>query len=55
MAVGDPCRVVKKRFDDELTEYLLRLRWWDWDIERINRNLDALCSGDFEKIMKTGE
>ena len=50
VAGGDPCRVIRRRFDDELTEYLLALRWWDWDADKIFRNLDALCSGDLTKI-----
>ena len=35
IAVGNPCRVVRKRFDDELIEILLKLRWWDKSIEEI--------------------
>ena len=50
IAVGNPCHVVKKRFDDELIALLLRLRWWDWDIERINAALPILSSGDPEKL-----
>ena len=29
VAAGNPCRVVRARFDAELTDYLLKLRWWD--------------------------
>ena len=47
VAGGNPCRVIRRRFDEALTEYLLTLRWWDWEIFR---NMDALCSGDLEKI-----
>ena len=54
IAVGNPCRVVRKRFDDELTEYLLKLKWWDWDAEKIFANLDALTSGDVERIREIG-
>ena len=52
IAVGNPCRVVKKRFDDELIEYLLALKWWDWPAEKIFANLEALTSADLEKIRK---
>ena len=31
IAVGNPCRVIKKRFDDKLIEYLLELKWWNWN------------------------
>lgn len=50
VAAGNPCKVKKKRFDDELISYLLELRWWDWDGDKIFRNLDILCSGDLTKI-----
>jgi len=47
---GNPCRIIRKRFDDSLIDYLEQLRWWDWDAEKIFQNLEALCSGDLEKI-----
>ena len=46
IAVGNPCRVTRMRFDDEFIAYLLQLKWWDWDIEKIERNFKALSSGD---------
>ena len=54
IAAGNPCRVIRLRFDRELTDYLLQLRWWDWDAEKIFRNLEALCSGDLTKIRSIG-
>ena len=53
VAAGNPCRVIRPRFDPELTEYLLQLRRWDWDAEKIFRNLEALCSGDLARIRRT--
>lgn len=50
VAVGNPCRVVKQRFDDETTEQLLKIRWWDWDIEKITESIPALYSGDLNRI-----
>ena len=50
IAGGNPCRVKSKRFDEDLIAYLLDLKWWDWDADRIFRNMDALCSGDLQKI-----
>ncbi|MCF0122674.1 MAG: Vat family streptogramin A O-acetyltransferase [Ruminiclostridium sp.] len=50
VAVGNPCRVVRMRFDRELIEYLLDLKWWDWPAEKITENLEALTSGDLSKI-----
>ncbi len=50
VAVGNPCRVVKKRFDDELTELLLEFKWWDKSIEEIDDLMPLLSCGDLEKV-----
>lgn len=50
IAVGNPCRVVKMRFDEETVNYLLSLKWWDWPAEKIFEHLEALTSGDLSKI-----
>ncbi len=47
---GNPARLIRQRFDDELTDYLLRIKWWDWPPEKIFANLDALCSADLDRI-----
>lgn len=52
VAGGNPCRVIRPRFDVELTAYLLELKWWDWPPEKIFANLEALCSGDLSRIRK---
>ena len=41
---------IKKRFEDELIDYLLELKWWEWPAKKIFDNLEALCSADLEKI-----
>lgn len=50
IAVGNPCEVKRKRFDEDLIEYLLQIKWWDWNSEKIFKNMEALCSGDLTKI-----
>lgn len=50
VAAGNPCRIIRKRFDDELIKFLLELKWWDWDAEKIFRNMELLCDPDPEKI-----
>ncbi|MBU5467974.1 Vat family streptogramin A O-acetyltransferase [Virgibacillus sp. MSJ-26] len=47
---GNPIRIIKKRFDDELIDYLLKLKWWDWPPEKIFSNLEILCSSDLNRI-----
>ena len=55
IAGGNPCRILRKRFDDDLIAYLLELKWWDWSPEKIFRHLDVLCSEDLTKIRSVGE
>ena len=50
VAVGNPCEVKRKRFDEDLIEYLLKIKWWNWNAEKIFKNMEALCSGDLSKI-----
>jgi len=38
IAVGMPARVIKKRFDEETIEKLIKLAWWNWDISKIIEN-----------------
>ena len=52
VAVGNPCHVVRMRFSEEDVEFLLQLRWWDWDDEQIFENLEALTGGDFARLRK---
>ena len=37
VVVGNPARVIKYRFDAETIARLLRIRWWDWPQEDIER------------------
>ena len=52
IAVGNPCRVIKKRFDDELIELLLQFKWWDKSIEEIESLMPILSCTDLEKVKK---
>lgn len=49
---GNPAKLIRKRFSDTLIDYLLQLKWWDWEEDKIAKNLKALTSGDFELIKK---
>ncbi len=50
IAGGVPAKPIRKRFYDDTIEKLLGLRWWDWPEEKIKRNIDAIRSGDIEKL-----
>jgi virginiamycin A acetyltransferase len=47
---GNPAKEIKKRFSKEQIEKLLELKWWDWEIEKITRNVQNLTSEYFEDL-----
>lgn len=49
IVVGNPAKIVRKRFDDELITLLLQLKWWDKSAEEINALLPLLSCSDLAK------
>jgi len=49
---GNPAKLIRKRFDEEKTEFLLKICWWDWPIEKITNNLISIITGDFEALKR---
>ncbi len=47
---GNPAIEVKKRFSDDKIEQLLVLKWWDWDPEKITKNLSCLTGNQLDRI-----
>lgn len=47
---GNPAKLIRKRYSDEAIGILLKLKWWDWDVEKITANLKILVSQDLEKL-----
>lgn len=43
---GNPSRFIKKRFNDNEIEELKKIKWWNWDISEIKKNVVHLCSDD---------
>ncbi len=52
IVVGNPGKAVRKRFDDELIELLLKFRWWDKSIEEINALIPLLTCSDLGKVRR---
>ena len=50
VVAGNPARMIRKRFDDTLTDLLLRFRWWDKPSEEIDRLIPLLTCSDLEKV-----
>lgn len=37
---GIPASTIKKRFSDELIEKFLKIKWWNWSIQKIEDNIE---------------
>ena len=47
---GNPARVIRKRFDNELIALLLQLKWWDKSIEEINDLIPILTNSNLDFV-----
>ena len=52
IVVGNPAKVLRKRFDDELIELMLELKWWDKSIDEIDQLIPLLTCSDLDKVKK---
>ena len=50
IVVGNPAKVIRKRFDDELIEIMEKLKWWDKSIEEINNLISLLTNSNLEYV-----
>ncbi|MFY0713011.1 CatB-related O-acetyltransferase [Seonamhaeicola sp. NFXS20] len=39
---GNPAKLIRKRFEEDKIQELLRLQWWNWSIEKITANIQQL-------------
>ena len=50
IAVGNPARVIKKRFSDLEIQALLRIRWWNWLDDDIIHALPLIMSSNVDEL-----
>ncbi len=50
--VGNPARIIKKRFSDEIISQLLAIAWWNWSTEKIREHLETLLSPDIKALLQ---
>lgn len=49
---GNPATLIRQRFSDEVIALLLKLEWWNWDIEKITAKLSILTGNQIEELKK---
>ncbi|MBR6887408.1 MAG: hypothetical protein IKN16_03070, partial [Selenomonadaceae bacterium] len=46
---GNPAQIIKYRFPEDVIESLLRIKWWDWSLDKIHDNFKYF--NDVEKFI----
>jgi virginiamycin A acetyltransferase len=49
---GNPAKVIKQRFPVEVVNELLAIKWWDWPVDKITRNLPAIVGVDVAALKR---
>lgn len=52
---GNPARLIKKRFNDDEIEKLLKIKWWDWELENLKEHLTLIRSSDVDALWSVME
>ena len=47
---GNPAQIIRKRFDDETIELLLKLKWWNKSIKEIKELIPLLVNSDVDYV-----
>ncbi len=48
---GNPAKVIRKRFSETQIEALLKIEWWNWNIEKITQNTELLTDENIDKFI----
>jgi len=49
---GTPAKMIRKRFPDDVISKLIDLKWWDWPVEKIRKNIPIIQSGNITGLLK---
>lgn len=50
IAGGNPAKPIKQRFSDDAIAKLLAIKWWDWSIDKITRNIHLIMESDIDAL-----
>jgi virginiamycin A acetyltransferase len=48
---GNPAKQIKKRFDAQTIEKLVKLKWWDWEIDKITKHVNHLTGTNLDDLL----
>jgi virginiamycin A acetyltransferase len=47
---GNPAKPIRQRFEEDVVRALIEVAWWNWDIEKITRNLEKIVAADIDAL-----
>lgn len=50
IAAGNPAKIIKRRFNNELIAKLMQIQWWNWPDETIFSNIQYIVGRDIERL-----
>jgi len=50
---GNPAKFIKYRFSKEQIDKLLKIKWWNWDDEKINKFTTLLCNPNIDEFINS--
>jgi len=50
IVAGNPAKTIRKRFDNELIDIMLKLKWWDLPVTQIKRIIPILNDSDLDDV-----
>ena len=52
---GVPAKVIRYRFPQETIDELLRIRWWEWDDEKIREAVPLISSNNIQEFIRLND
>ena len=52
---GNPATFIKYRFSPDQIDDLLKIQWWDWEDQKINRFTQSLCCTDIDAFIASAK
>lgn len=51
---GNPAVPIRRRFDPDVIDELIKIAWWNWSAGQITANLEAIVAGDVAALRAVG-
>jgi len=55
VVAGNPARLIRMRFDDDVIDALLKVAWWDWPVETVSEQIAAIRGADLATLKRAAK